>query len=148
MASAKNVYPNQTLNNTLNDPNIEPKKYWSTLNELLHKRKIPNITPIWNITNNNIVTDVTENENIFNTFLTTQCSLIDITSVLPSNVFITDNRLNTINFDEVKLLAYIRVLDANKALGWNLYSACLRVAMKSLVEPFMKVFHLSLAPGK
>ena len=34
------------LGNSLNDPAITPKEYWSMLHSFLHKRKIPKIPPI------------------------------------------------------------------------------------------------------
>ena len=43
--NAKDVYFTR-LANSLNDPNIGSKKYWSILNQFLHKRKIPKIPPV------------------------------------------------------------------------------------------------------
>ena len=54
------------LGNTLNNPDIGPKKYWSILHCFLNKRKTPKIPPIRH--NNAIVTNITEKANIFNIF--------------------------------------------------------------------------------
>ena len=58
------------LGNELNNPDIGSKKYWSILNQILHKRKIPKIPPIQN-SRNILITDVSEKANIFNHFLQT-----------------------------------------------------------------------------
>ena len=63
---AKENYFNR-LGNSLNDPNIGSKKYWSTLKKFLGTRKAPKIPPIRN--DKNIpVSDVSEKANIFNSF--------------------------------------------------------------------------------
>jgi len=107
------------LGSILNEPNINPKKYWSTLNLLIHKRKMTRIPPIRNA-NNIIVSDVSQKADVFNTFFANQCSLIENNSVLPPfNQPLVDNSLDTVHFDNAKLLAFIRALDSNKAHGWE-----------------------------
>ena len=73
------------LGNTLNNPDIGPKKYWSILHCFLNKRKTPKIPPIRH--NNAIVTNITEKANIFNIFFARQCSLLETNSVLPAPFF-------------------------------------------------------------
>ena len=86
------------LGNSLNDPNIGSKKYWSTLKQFLNVRKTPKIPPIRN-DRNVLVSDVSEKADIFNSFFSRQCSLIDTGSVLPPEQFLTDSRLNNLDFD-------------------------------------------------
>ena len=52
---------------SLTDPAITPKKYWSNLHSFLHKRKIPKIPPIRH--NNTFLTDTIVKANAFNSFL-------------------------------------------------------------------------------
>ena len=69
------------LGESLNDPAITPKKYWSILHRFLHKRKIPKIPPIRH--NNTFLTDTLVKANTFNSFFAKQCSLIETGSELP-----------------------------------------------------------------
>ena len=136
------------LGNTLNDPNIGPKKYWSTLNKLIHKRKLTKIPPIRNA-NNNLVTDITAKANMFNAFFASQCTLIDNGSVLPPIVVAPNHRLNGINFDEAKLLAFIRAFDVNKAHGCDDISIrMIKICDDSLLIPLMNIFQHSMSTGK
>ena len=140
---AKKTYYSRLANN-LNDPNLGSKRYWSILNQFLHKRKTPRIPPIRD-TSNNIVVDVPKKANIFNNFFANQCSLIDTDSVLPQENFKTNLRINNILLDEAKILALIRALDVNKAHGWDDISIqMIKICDESLVKPLVKIYQFSL----
>ena len=135
------------LGNTLNDPNIGPKKYWYTLIQLLHNRNMPKIPPIRN-DRNELVSDVSSKANIFNNFFAKQCSLLDSGSILPPEALRTEQRLDQVIFDDAKILALIRKLDANKAHGWDDVSIrMVKICEESLVRPLMNIFTLSLESG-
>ena len=55
------------LGESLNDPAVTPKEYWSILHRFLHKRKISKISPIRH--NNTFLTDILVKANTFNYFL-------------------------------------------------------------------------------
>ena len=132
------------LANSLNDPSLASKKYWSILNQFLHKKKAPRIPPVRNATNN-LVAGTSEKANIFNLFFANQCSLIETNSVLPPENIKTNLRLNNIYLDETKVLALIRSLDSNKAHGWDEISIqMVKMCDRSLVKPLMKIFQSSL----
>ena len=132
------------LANSFNDPSLASKKYWSILNQFLHKRKSPMIPPVRNATNI-LFADTSEKANIFNLFFANQCSLIETDSVLPPGNIATDLRLNNIILDEAKVLALIRSLDSNKAHGWDEISIqMVKISDRSLVKPLMKIFQSSL----
>ena len=140
---AKKTYYSRLANN-LNDPNLGSKRYWSILNQFLHKRKTPRIPPIRD-TSNSIVVDVPKKANIFNNFFANQCSLIDTDSVLPQENFKTNLRINNILLDEAKILALIRALDVNKAHGWDDISIqMIKICDESLVKPLVKIYQFSL----
>lgn len=61
---AKNAYFFR-LSESLNDPNMDSKRYWSILSKFLHKRKIPKIPPVRD-TNNVLISDV-KKRRIFST---------------------------------------------------------------------------------
>ena len=136
------------LGNDLNNPDIGSKKYWSILNRFLNKRKIPKIPPVQN-DRNILVTDVSEKANVFNSFFANQCSLINTDSILPPDVFFTDHRLELVNFDESKLLSFIRALNVNKAHGCDEISIrMIKLCDESLVKPLINIFSFSLFSGK
>ena len=132
------------LANSLNDPNIESKKYWSIINQFLCKRKSPRIPPVRDA-NDVLTSNILDKANIFNQFFARQCSLIDTNSVLPPENFITDLRLDRIVFDEAKILALIRALNVNKAHGWDEISIrMIKICDESLVKPLVKIFQSSI----
>ena len=135
------------LSNSLNDPNIGSKKYWSILKQFLGSRKTPKIPPIRD-ERDILVSDVSEKANIFNSFFSKQCSLIETGSVLPPEQFLTNLRLENLDFDENKIEALINSLNINKAHGWDDVSTrMVRICGKSLVKPLSYIFNLSLQSG-
>ena len=143
---AKENYFNR-LGNSLNDPNIGSKKYWSTLKQFLGTRKTPKIPPIRN-DRDILVSDVSEKASIFNSFFAKQCSLIETGSVLPPEQFLTDLRLENLEFNEDKIKSLINSLNINKAHGWDDVSTrMVRICGKSLVKPLCSIFNLSLQSG-
>ena len=114
---AKRAYYSR-LADSLNDPNLKSKKYWSIINQFLHKKKAPRIPPIRD-NSNNLVSDTLGKANTFNQFFANQCSLINTDSVLPAETLATNLSLEGVNFDKAKILALIKGLNANKAHGWD-----------------------------
>ena len=69
-------------------------------------------------------------------------------SVLPAETLATNLSLEGVNFDEAKILALIKVLNANKAHGWDEISIqMIQICDRSLVKPLMKMFRFSLDCG-
>ena len=135
------------LGNTLNDPNIGSKKYWSTLKQFLGTRKTPKIPPIRN-ERDVLISDVSEKASIFNSFFAKQCSLIETGSVLPPEQFLTNLRLDNLEFNEDKIESLINSLNINKAHGWDDVSTrMVRICGNSLVKPLLSIFNLSLQSG-
>ena len=135
------------LADSLNDPNLKSKKYWSIINQFLHKKKAPRIPPVRD-SNNKLVADTSVKANTFNQFFAKQCSLIETDSVLPPEYFATDLKLDNVNLDEAKILALIQGLNANKAHGWDEISIqMIQICDRSLVKPLMKIFRSSLECG-
>ena len=105
------------LSNKLNDPQLGPKAYWSILNGILGKVKIPAIPPL--IVNNTFETNFLKKANMFNDFFSSQCSLIDNNSTLPQMDFKTNNRLNNITIDHESIVKIIENLNSAKAHRWD-----------------------------
>ena len=106
------------LGETLNDPAITPKKYWSILQSFLHKRKIPRIPLIRH--NNTFLTDTMVKANTFNSFFAKQCSLIETGSELPVDYLLTYHRLESVNLDPAKILSINQAFKHVCAYGQNL----------------------------
>ena len=67
----------------LSDPNISSKTYWSILKCFLTGKKVLCIPPIFH--NNRFITDFREKAELFNSFFANQCSLLQNSSVLPTD---------------------------------------------------------------
>ena len=132
------------LGNTLNDPNIGSKKYWSTLKQFLDQRKSPKIPAIRD-ERNILVSDVSQKANVFNTFFAKQCSLIETGSELPPERLLTNASINSLEFDEEKIKKLIESLDPNKAHGWdNISIRMIKIGGASLVKPLYSIFRSSV----
>ena len=81
-------------------------------------KKLPLILPL--LIDNMFVTDIQTKANIFNTSFTEQCTLLKNSCVLPvTQMFLTQSRLNSIDFNEDEDLKIIRALNIHKAHGHN-----------------------------
>ena len=135
------------LGNSLNDPSIGSKRYWSTLKKFLDQRKCPKIPPIRD-ERNILKSDVSEKANLFNSFFAKQCSLIDTGSVLPPDKLLTNATLDGLEFDEEKVSNLIKSLNVNKAHGWdNVSIRMVKIGGDSLVKPLLNIFRLSVDSG-
>ena len=134
------------LGESLNDPAITPKKYWSILHSFLYKRKIPKIPPMRH--NNTFLTDTMVKANTYNSFFAKQCSLIETGSELPADYLLTHHRLESVNLDPAKILSIIRAFDVSKAHGWDDVSVrMVKICDESLVKRLFNIFQFSLETG-
>ena len=90
---------------------------------------------------NNFTTDKKIKANIFNKFFAEQCTPLKNDSVLPSNqMFLTQSRLGTINFNENKMLKIIRALNIHKAHGHDNITIRMIQILINLIEPLIILF--------
>ena len=68
---------------TLANPETGLKTYWSLLNSVLNKARIPTIQPL--LENGIFVMDLTEKAQIFNNHFILQCTTIDAGTEIPRN---------------------------------------------------------------
>ena len=73
IVNAKNKYY-QNLGRKLSDPNMKPKKYWSTLTRLINSKKTCTIPPL--LENGLFITNPANKASIFNEYFVQQCSTI------------------------------------------------------------------------
>ena len=91
------------------------------------------------------VTNIQLKGNIFIKFFADQCKLLKNDSVLPTNqMFLTQRRLGSLNFNESEILKIIRVLNVNRAYGQDDISIrTIKICDKSLLKPLIILFRNS-----
>ena len=106
--STKTLYY-ENLAKKLNNPLLQTKTYWSILKTFYNDKNIPQIPPL--LVDDKFVTDMKTKANIFNKFFAEQCTPLKNDSELPSNqIYLTQSRLVSLNFNEDEVLKFIRAL--------------------------------------
>ena len=83
----------------------------------LIRKKSTNST---SLVNDKFVTDIKTKACIFNQFFAEQCTPLENDNVLPVNqIFLTQSRLSSLDFNEDKILKIIRALNIYKAHGYD-----------------------------
>ena len=115
--STKTLYY-ENIAKKLNNLMLQAKTYWSVLKSFYNDKKIPLIPPF--LIDDKFVTDIQTKANIFNKCFAEQCTPLRNGRVLPVNqMFLTQARLKSIDFKEVETVKIIRVLNINKAHGYD-----------------------------
>ena len=114
---------------------MQAKTYWSILKTFYNDKKIALIPPL--LVNNNFITDIKTKANIFNTFFAEQCTPLKNDSVLPINqMFLTQSKLGTLDFNENEILKIIRALNIHKAHGHDDISIrMIKICDRTLLKP-------------
>ena len=145
ISSSKKEYFTK-LSNKLSDPQLGPKTYWSILNGILGKVKIPAIPPL--IVNNTFETNFVIKAKMFNDFFASQCTVIDNNSTLPQMVYKTNNRLNDITIDHDSIVKIIKNLNTAKAHGWDGISIrMIKICEQSISIPLIIIFKKAILSG-
>ena len=120
------------------------KDYWSLLKTFLNNKKIPLILPLYH--QGNFVTNFKIKAELFNSFFTSQCSLIKNDSKLPSHLnYKTDNRLSAVNFSIDDIAKILQNLDPNKAHGHDKISIrMLQLCGNSICKPLELIFQQAM----
>ena len=130
----------------LANPGTSSKTYWTFINTILNKAKIPIIPPL--LENGLFITDFTEKAQIFNDYFILQCTTIDTGSEIPQDAPTPLTLINNFTISEEKILNVIRSRHPNKAHGWDEISVrMMKSADASLVTPHMKIFTNCLRQG-
>ena len=144
LISSTKVLYYDNLAKKLNNPLLQTKTYWSVLKTFYNDKKIPIIPPL--LVNDKFVTDIQIKANIFNKFFADQCTPLKNNSSPPANqIFLTQSRLTSLDFDEDELFKIIRALNINKAHGHDDISIrMIKVCDKSLIKPSTFLFKTSI----
>ena len=133
ISKLKNVYY-VNLAKRLNNPLLEAKTYCSILKTFYNNKKIPLIPP--HLIDDKIVTDI--QANIFNKCFADQCTPLKNNSMLTTNqLFMTQARLISLDFNVREILKIIRALNINKAHGHDHISIrMIKICDESLLKPY------------
>ena len=131
----------------LNNPSLRCKTYWSILKTFFNGKKVPLIPPL--IINDQLVTDFKVKANHFNNHFSSQCSVINNDSQIPSShIFTTFDKLNSIAFNEGDILKIVQNLNPNKAHGHDKISIrMLLLCSTSVIKPLSIIFRNCISTG-
>ena len=133
----------ENLGKKLNNPLVQAKTYWSILKTFYNCKKIPLIPPL--LVNDKFVTDMKTKADIFSKIFAEQCTHLKNDSKIPINqIFLTQSRLSSLDFNEDEILKIIRALNIHKAHGHDDISIrMIKICDKSLLKPLTILFQNS-----
>ena len=111
---AKQNYLRKT-GQTLANPRTSSKTYWTLINTVLNKVKIPIMPPL--LESGLFITDFAEKAQLFNDYFILQCTTIDTGSEIPQDTPGISTLIGDLVISEGKILKIIRSLNSNKAYG-------------------------------
>ena len=128
----------------INNPLLQANTYWSILKTFYNDKNIPLIPPL--LIEDKFVTDIQTKANIFNKSFVEQCTPLKNHSLLPLNqIFLTQSRLNSLDFNEDEIIKIIRALNVNKAhVCDDISIRMIKICDKSLLKPLILLFENSI----
>ena len=136
----------KTIAEKLNNPETAPKTYWSLLNRMLGRVKVPSIPPL--LANGSFVTDFKEKAKLFNNFFSKQCTVSSNGSNLPNFTFKTDKRIRDVVFTQEDISKIKKSLNPNKAHGHDEISIrMIQLCGNSIILPLKIIFENALKTG-
>ena len=143
--NAKQNYLRKTGQNLAN-AGSSSKMYWSLINTVLNKAKIPIIPPL--LENGLFISDFAEKAQLFNDYFILQCTTIDTGSEIPLETQRNPILINDFVISDEKILKIIRSLNPNKAHGWDEISIrMIKLSDVALVTPLKIIFTNCLRRG-
>ena len=130
----------ENLAKKLNNPLLQTKTYWSILNTFYNDKKILQIPPL--LVDHKFVNDTKTKADILNIFFAEQCIPLKNDGKLPSNqIYLTQSKLVSLDFNEDKVLKIIRSLNIHKAHSYDDISIrMIKICDKSLLKPLIILF--------
>ena len=129
-------------------PATSAKTCWSILKTLLNNKNIPCIPSLFH--QGKYITDFKKKTELFNSFFTKQCFIIQNSSKLPFTLNKTTKKsISSITFNRNDIATIIRSLDPNKAHGYDMISIrMLKICDNSACKPFELIFQSCIKHGK
>ena len=111
----KNAY-NFQLSQSLNNPEISSKTYWTILKTFYSGKKMPLIPPL--VMKDQLMTDFLEKAKYFNLYFTRQCTPVEKDSFIPTETnCLCDATIFAVDFEDQNIFKIIRALNINKAMA-------------------------------
>ena len=138
--------------NKLNNLQRNSKANWSLLKSFLNNNKIPRIPPLFH--ENKFVANFLEKAELFNSFFSKQCSLINNRSTLCTHMqYLTNNCLSSVTFSQDDIAKIIQNLGSGKAHGHDIIcmrmlKICRSVIYKPLAIIFKQCVDTGIFPSK
>ena len=119
---------------------LQTKTYWSILKTFYNDKKIRLIPPL--LVDHKFVNGTKTKADIFNNFFAEQYTPLKNDSKLPSNqIYLTQSKLVSVDFNEDEFLKIIRSLNIHKAHGYDDISIrMIKICDKSLLKPLIILF--------
>ena len=135
------------ISKKLMDSSASPYAYWSLFKTFLISQKIPCIPPLFH--NNKFISNFRDKVEVFNNFLSQQCTLIDSAIEIPARLNIkTIKTLSSIPITRADIAKIIKSLDPDKAHGHDMISIwMLKLCGDSTLPPLEFNFKSCLESG-
>jgi len=148
VTKAKQHYFNSLIP-TFQNPDQNPKKWWSLTKSLLNNKIQTSIPPLFD--NNNVITDAAHKAGIFNSFFAQNSRLPSHanTHPLPPFEYLTDQRLDHLTFTPDEVYKVLVSLNVSKATGPDkIGNFLLKICAEGINMPLCKLFNHSLVTMK
>ena len=129
------------VGNTLANPGTSSRTYWSLINSVLNKAKVPIIPPL--LENGLFVTDFVGKAQIFNDYFILQCTTIDTGSEVPQYILVATTMINDFIISDEKILNIIQSLNSHKAHGWDEISMRMRKLNDAALVIALKIIFIN-----
>jgi hypothetical protein len=138
----------QKLMNTLNDPNLAPKKYWSLVKRIYGSKKGLGIPVIEK--DDNQLTTSTAKAKAFTEFFQEQQTLhVPEGHLLPPEIRLTDQTLDSVSATPAEISKVLKSLETGKAHGADgVSNRLLKETADSICEPLSALINRSFELGK
>ena len=148
MTKAKNHYFNSLIP-TLQNPDQNPKQWWTVTKSLLNNKIQTSIPPLFE--DNNVITDAAHKAGIINTFFAQNSRLPPQAAnhPLPPFEYLTDQRLESLWVTPDEVYKVLVNLNVNKATGPdNIGNFLLKICAGAISDSLAKLFNYSLETEK
>lgn len=148
ITKAKNRYYNSIIP-TLQNPDLNPKKWWSLTKSLLNNKTQTAIPPLFE--QSSVVTDAAQKAEIFNVFFAQNSRLPPHAAnhPLPAFEYLTNQRLDNLSITSDEVNKVLASLNVSKATGPDtIGNFLLKICARAIAEPLTRLFNYSLQTHK